>query len=314
MEWTKRILWIQGILDLYLIKMRELDDAKAASEAKKVTYPRLVLEGFVSERDEEQSKSASGAHEKTSAKTKGKKANTYVVTPEKVEEYWQRAGAYSDHFDHPLYFAQPDLRFLARNVYEQVIVNPAGIRSESYLRTSTEKAQPASTRGDDDQEGSPSASHEAEEEHQASDSEIASGSPAQSGPPITTTPISPSGRMTRDGLLGLAKSVLELTLNASNLSLTGIFQDGIMSSKLPILEQLRYLSIGPLTSPEDAALCLEEETTLLPALGKLRVCGSYPGIGVACLIGGECAGLPSLQEVHWDCGDTKVDRIGGATL
>lgn len=314
MEWAKRILWIQGILDLYLIKMRELDDAKAASEAKKVTYPRLVLEGFVVERDEEQAASASSAHQKTSAKTKGKKANTFVITPEKVEEYWLRAGAYSDHFDHPLYFAQPDLRFLARNVYEQVIVDPAGIRPESYLRTSTEEEQPPSTPDDNDQAGNLARSHEAETEHPASDSEISSGSPAKSGPAITTSPISPSGRLTRDRLLGLAKSVLELTLNTSNLSLTGIFRDCLKNSELPILSQLRYLTIGPLTPPEDATQCLEGTKTMLSALEMLRVCGHYPGTEAAGLVGGEVEGLPSLREVHWDFGHTEVEEVGGKDL
>lgn len=316
MEWTKRIFWIQGILDIYLAKMRELEDAKERSEASRVTYPRLVLEGFVCEKSSSQDAPAPSGGQQASAKgkgSKGKKVNSFVVTPEQVEDFWLRPGSYTDSFDHPLYFTEPGLRYLARNVFEQVIVDPADIEPRDYRATETGGKQTSLSREGSEQKAS---SVSSDQEHQEeppcpSDSECSPRSSPKSGPPTTTSPISPSGRLTRDNLLTLGSTVLGLTTKVKNLSLSGIFHE---KSELAVLGRLRCLSIGPLTPPQNAALCLEEWKTMLPALEKLRVCGGLPGIGAARLIGGEVEGLPRLQEAVWDFGHSKTEKVGGSSL
>lgn len=97
-----------------------------------------------------------------------------------------------------------------------------------------------------------------------------------------------------------------------NLSLTGIFYKSLAADglrpQLP-LAACFALSIGPLTPPYQAALCLEGMS--LPSMEKLRVCGAVPGITSARLVAGQMDEFPKLKEVQWDCGRTDTRYCGG---
>lgn len=276
-EWTKRLYDAQGALDLYLCRMRQIEDMRSSIDENFEGYPRLVLEGFEGKQiwSEERGKIDEESREDTSPTSgnhplvpSSKSINTFIVTREQIRAHQSRQGAHTDHFDHPLVFAREDLRFLFTNDWGEAKV-------------------------DEDQ-----AVYVEEQDYRVE-------GPAKKTERRSLFP------QWRDGTPALGRSVLRLTPHVKDLSLTGLFHDCLSAEMMPVLSQIRYLSVGPLTPHTHASLCIREEATMLPAVEKLRVCGNFPGIGAARLIGGEAEGLPSLKEGYWDFGHTDARSIGG---
>lgn len=154
------------------------------------------------------------------------------------------------------------------------------------------------------------------------DSEIGSSSSSPSSSSSDSSISEALDPTTRPGLVAIARSVLNLTTQVKNLSLTGYFHDSldVDRRRLNVLDHLLSLSIGPLAPPSAVIHCLEE--VRLPAMEKLRICGDVICRGTAMQIAGSSededddeeglASWPRLKEAQWEFGHFQARTNHGS--
>lgn len=212
-----------------------------------------------------------------------------VITREQVNEHLMRHGAYTDQFEHPLVYARSKLRMLAFNDDYKLIIDPYEEHTNDfYMPESSEM-------------GSVSEGH-----HSCCGSYGSMSEESESGGRHSKSKIKePLDHGQQEGLFGLARSTLRLTTRVTNLAVTGSFSC-LTREELPVLQTLRFLSVGPL-SPLASIYAWLWDMKLL-ALEQLRVCGDIIGTGIACKIAGQDKNqsMPKLREVQWDLGQCSI--------
>lgn len=308
--------------------MRRIEDEKSArrserlkrNASKDVDYPTVVLEGFKFLEGELRTDEIGGST--TTKKTKGggkQKSvgrNELVITREQVDAHLARKGAYTDHFDHPLMYARAHLRQLSINYGDgQVVVDFDGEQEES----------------DDDLEFDDDLDSADETNSEVSSFPSYGSLSAPSLPRRRTRlPLTPASSLEsrslselldprhRPGLVAIAHSILGLTTGVRNLSLTGYFTDCLNArstnqDRAAVLDELLYLSIGPLLESPNERDCVE--SVKLAALEELRIVGERISWKTICHFAhqGKKANWPRLKTVQWEFADhwfTLTDTEG----
>lgn len=257
-------------------------DPRDCCHGKCAHYPRLVLEGF-----EGRSKKAKKGHAEE---------NTFLVTRAEVKKHLTRRGAPTDNFEHPIVFAQCDLRLLAAS-------------HDGAIRVDYERRRANSFYGSIDSE---------DESYDLDDVLLRYNDDDFSQPTeLPLRPRSPTDSegsaadtfdlLQYDGISALANSVLRRTPKVVNLSLTGFLGRCLQPPKPPLLATLRCLSLGPPASPPGAMV--DTENLSLPMLEKLRFCGDFLETSLARRISGQDGDWSKMRETQWDFGSSSVSTI-----
>lgn len=336
-RWTMRLFELQAVLDLYLGAMRRIEEAGKyrvqswRSKKKRPNhhparclsgscshYPKVVLKGF------DRSEHAVGIEESTAApNNKVKTAETdfthndkvqllandgqrgrpdeIVITRAEVKAHMARRGAYTDHFEHPLQYARTNMQMLGLSASGKVIVDYNHEQRHEHYESSDDGFS-----FDDD----------LSEEYSDSELDSADGARHDESLEKATPTSTASSRVSMSSSCGVSSGLiidptnrhrtfaiacetLRLTKDLKNLSLTGYFNNCLNSQSLASLDDLLYLSIGPLAPPLPAEPWLKN--LRLPAVKKLRICGQSISNMVKEIARQDCdANWPNLETLHWD--------------
>lgn len=327
-EWTIRVLQVQAILDLYLAQMHQIEERdkrllpswKSTKSLPKGTqecrhgkcghYPRVKLdESFEGVKQQASKTPTSGKAkkgkteaaatakkvDKASPAKLGNESSYFVVTREQIDKHVIRRGAFTDHFNHPLIIARSGLRHLTSDGDVGVKVIDGDYDGDDECHYPSESESYASDPYDS---------------HRYNDEDFATPRSPRPADSMRSSPSADSliGRdwdpATRDDILALAVSTLRLIPLVNNLSLTGYLHLCLQRPQ-PKLNMLRYVSIGPLATPDGSGGYMVGYN--LPAMEKLRFCGNMLDLAAAQQIGDrEAKGWPALREACWDYGATKM--------
>lgn len=261
-------------------------DPRDCCNARCEHYPELVLEGFGDR----------GPQNKDKEPPEG---DILVVTHEDVMKHLARRGAHTDNFEHPVIFAQSDLRILSQRDDGTITVNyDQKARNNFYPDPDSEDED--NYHGDLD-----------DMLYRFNDDEWSESSLAPLRPPSPTdsegSAYDTFDLLQHDGISALASSVLRRTPKVLNLSLTGFLSQCLHQPPMPtLLRKLRCLSLGPPGTPPGVIFNFQD--LWLPAMEKLRFCGSY--LTEASHISGRYGNWRSMREAQWDFGTTELPRGG----
>lgn len=300
-----RLFEAQGVLDLYLVGMRRIEEAEnrpiqswRASKAHPIGtderdcrhgecghYPSLILKGFEGRGPQVKEQQPEG--------------DTIIVRREEVMKHLTRRGAHTDSFEHPIIFSQSDLRLLAQD--------DDGIITIDYEQQRVSSFYPESDYDDDNGDLDNMLFRFNDDDFSQYDHRpVRPASPTESDMSADDT----FDLLQHDGISALANSVLRRTPKVLNLSLTGFLSHCIQQPKPSLLRTLRCLSLGPPAQPPGAVFLFQE--LWLPAMEKLRFSGSYLGWSIARRIAGNDSGnWRAMREAQWDFGSSKIPGAGG---
>lgn len=280
--WTQRLFDAHAAFELFLFKMREVEqvdeeyrknhpgyvrprspDSRPGDHSKCSKYPRLVIEGFP-------------PLPKTAKKEPPSTKPAFVVTRADILRHLARRGSITDRFDHPLLFAR------------------SGIETVNRASRNGQHRYPLAERHDLDPEDFPDLFSPSHGFGVAGSTSLRSAEVLD--PLIANT-------ATLGALLGHLRSVLSYTPYLANLSLTGFLERAVCGTRsvAPLLKELRSLSLGP----PPLAWLRPMEFSHFYLLEKLRICGILLRDDEAHSISQE---LMSLEEMQWRLPSTVRDQ------
>lgn len=284
------ILEVQAALDLYLAKIRSMEDEnphllRLAERTSRVPqrckdgacghYPSLILSAsFNREFDLQAAPSPKG---------------TYRLFRSQLLRHLARPGSTTDRFDHPLIFSRSNFK-----IYLTVPPGKGHPGYSSDAAAAGARYRIRSQYWDVDAEHQVHTWPELPALHYEDQQQTAALKPARNGALICTATLSEN--------LRLARAVPARTPNLQGLSLTGFLESAVGGGRNTRLSNLRQLSLGPPPVCWNAGLLLQG----LQSVVELRIAG-------IALVAGEIEAItsskPNLSRLEWSMRETMPSEM-----
>lgn len=283
-----RILEVQGALDLYLARLRAVEQDN----------PHLLRLGPRTSRISDRCKQGACKHypplaimETAFSLEEGTAlhfpAESVWIPHTEVLRHLARAGALTDRFDHPILFSRSGCHVHLNIPPGQGHpgYNPQGAAPRYWFRS---RRWDTNIQEDNYDQPLLDPLRREDEKH------VAAGRPALNRAAISTA--------TLDGNLRLAESVLSLTPNLRGLSLTGFLTGALSPTSALGLSSLKRLSLGPLPVSWGTNLSLHG----LVALEDLRIAGTPLTTSNVQVIKRE---MPRLRRIDWSMKESSSTEL-----